>query len=85
MDTMTEYFKNEMNKYYKKYNEQNTLSALMTGTIQGFLKYSNSLSIQEKKNLANSIIWAYEKAGIELSGNSKEIFEKFSKEKSLDF
>lgn len=78
-DSLRDYYKKELDKYFKEYSKQSMLTARMTGTIQAFLKHS-SLPASEKKMLADGIIWAYESSELSL-GSSQELFEKFSKQK----
>lgn len=59
-------------------NQQISLIGLLTGTISGYVKYSD-MSIKEKKLLAKQLKWCYEQAQIEMSATLlKEIDEIIS-------
>lgn len=58
--------------------KQSRLGGYMTGTIMGFIKYSE-LSEREKKSLAKQLIWCYETSGTVMPESvSKEIQEILS-------
>lgn len=62
----------------EEYFQQQTLAALMTGSITGLIKYSD-LTNKEKKNLAKQLVWCYETAKVEMSVElTKEIQELLS-------
>lgn len=56
---------------YEEYSKQNMLGSYMTGTITGFLKWSN-MTEQDKKTLAKQLQWCYEKAGVEMPESVKK-------------
>lgn len=56
---------------YEEYSKQNMLGSYMTGTITGFLKWSD-MNEQDKKTLAKQLQWCYEKAGVEMPESVKK-------------
>lgn len=56
---------------YEEYSKQSTLSSYMSGTVLGFLKWSN-MTDKDKKQLAKQIQWCYEKSGAEMSDSVKK-------------
>lgn len=62
----------------ENYIQQTSLIGLLTGTISGYVKYSD-MSTKEKKQLAKQLKWCYEQAQIEMSADLlKEIEEIIS-------
>jgi len=56
---------------YEEYSKQNMLGGYMTGTVIGFLKWSD-MGEQNKKRLAKQLQWCYEQAGVEIPNSVKE-------------
>ena len=64
---------------HEEYSQQSRLGGYMTGTILGFLKWSD-MSDSEKKSLAKQLLWCYETSGAPLTDSiKKEIEEILSK------
>lgn len=59
---------------YEEYSKVNNLSAFMTGTITGFLKYSD-MTDKEKKQLARQLLWCYEQSGATMLDSTKKDIE----------
>ena len=50
---------------YEEYSKVNALGSLMTGTVLGFLKWSDMVD-KDKKTLAKQLQWCYEHSGAEI-------------------
>ena len=59
---------------YEEYSQQSTLSSYMTGTMLGFIKWSD-MNDKNKKHLAKQLLWCYEKSGAPLSDSIKKELE----------
>jgi len=62
---------------FEEYQKASSLGALVTGTITGYLKYSN-LPASEKKSLAKQLLWCYERSGAQIAESTKKELEDFS-------
>ena len=47
---------------YEEYSKVNNLSGYLTGTITGFLKWSD-MTDKDKKQLAKQLLWCHEQSG----------------------
>ena len=66
---------------YEEYTKQSMLSAYMTGTISGFLKWSD-MTEKDKKHLAKQLLWCYEKSGAPIPDSVKNDIEAILGKKS---
>ena len=62
---------------FEEYQKASSLGALMTGTVIGYIKYSN-LPASEKKLLAKQLLWCYEKSGAQITESTKKELEDLS-------
>ena len=60
---------------YEEYAKVNALSSLMSGTMLGFIKWSD-MSEQDKKVLAKQLQWCYEHSGATMPESVKEDLKK---------
>ena len=63
---------------YEEYSKATALGSLMTGTIIGFLKWSD-MSEKDKAKLAKSLMWCYEMSGESISEEVQTDIEKYLK------
>ena len=61
---------------YEEYSKKNAFGAYLTGTVIGFLKWSD-MSEKDKKHLAKSLMWCYERSGEEMSEIIQEDLKKY--------
>lgn len=62
---------------FEEYQKASSLGALTTGTIIGYIKYSD-LSAREKKSLAKQLLWCYEYSGARITESTKKELEDLS-------
>lgn len=63
---------------YEEYSKQSMLGSYMTGTVLGFIKWSD-MADKDKKTLAKQLQWCYERSGNVMPESvSKEIQEILS-------
>mgnify|MGYP003326227305 FL=1 len=60
---------------YEEYSKANALGSLMTGTIIGFLKWSD-MDEKTKRHLAKQLLWCYEHSGQTMSDSIKKDIEE---------
>jgi hypothetical protein len=60
---------------FEEYQKVSALAALITGTITGYLKYSD-MSKQQKQMMAKQLQWCYEKAEVSMLNSVKEDISK---------
>lgn len=84
MDTLRDYYKEQYDLYYNRYNAKSSALAHLTGTIMGVVKYSD-IQTAEKKVLINGLIGAYKTYGIEMHESTQKEIEEILGEKSLAY
>lgn len=62
---------------FEEYQKVSSLGTLTTGTVIGYIKYSN-LPANEKKSLAKQLLWCYEKSGAQITESIKKELEELS-------
>jgi hypothetical protein len=62
---------------FEEYQKASSLGALTTGTVIGYIKYSN-LPDSEKKSLAKQLLWCYEESGAQITESTKKELEDLS-------